>query len=252
MSLDTNPDYIGCSILDKANNDKGYNVVHTFGYDLKENNKSLPKEYTTIDRTHHNYKRKHGITHIWKDIFEVFTYYNCAYLVVEDLNVNKKDLGNVVANRKVNNVWYRELSNKLINKFCNRLGIIKIEINPIYSSFIGNLMNNYIDPVNAAIEIGRRGIYKYEIGKFYPAIEMGTILNTMSRLNSDIEVRDVLVLKDQVSWQGIFGEVKKTGLRYRLMLDDLEMGYKTLNKLLHSNVTKHCFNEGLIKIPNYA
>lgn len=106
--------------------------------------------------------------------------------------------------------------------------------------------------MNAAIEIGRRGIYKYEKGKFYPAIEMGTILNTMSNLNEDIEVRDVLVIIDQVSWQGIFGEVKKTGLRYRVMLDDLGISHRTLNKLLHSNVTKHCFSEELIKIQHYA
>jgi hypothetical protein len=257
LSIDTNPDYIGLAVLDKTNDEIGFKIVNTFNYDLTQNNKKLPRSYSLEDRTHFNNKRRHGITHIWKDIFEIFTYYNCGYLVLEDLNLKDKDLGNVVSNRKINNVWYRELSNQLIEKYCNKLGIIKIEVNPCYSSFIGNLTNNYVDPINAAIEIGRRGINKYIKNKFYPPLEIGTIMNAMSKLNSTMlnELRDVLLrIKDNENWQSIYKKIvkDKTGLRYRLTLDDVirnnDIDFNVSNKLLHSNIEKYCFNsskEGL-------
>ena len=241
LSIDTNPDYIGCSILDKIE-DNNIKIVHTFCYDLTSNNLKLPKELTNKDRLHYNNKRKHGISHIWKDIFETFKYYNCGYLVLEDLNLKNKDLENKKANRKINNLWYRGLSDQLINKYCNLLGIIKIEINPIYTSFIGNLQYNYIDPVNAAIEIGRRGIFKYiKNNGFYPPINIDTIMDTMSKRNP---LRDVLFLKDHNNnWRDIFMEVKTSGLRYRATIEDVSNdNFIVVNKLLHSNIKKHCFN----------
>jgi hypothetical protein len=239
LSIDTNPDYIGCSIIDKLN-DNNIKIVHTFCYNLTNNNLKLPRTLSNIDRTHFNNKRRHGISHIWKDIFETFKYYNCSYLVLEDLNINNKDLDNKVSNRKVNNIWYRTFSDQLINKYCNKLGIIKIEINPVYTSFIGNLNYNYIDPVNAAIEIGRRGITKYIKNSFYPPINIDTIMNTMSRLNMS---RDVSFLKDHNKyWKDIFMEVKTSGLRYRATIEDISNdNFIVVNKLLHSNIKKYCF-----------
>jgi len=247
LSIDTNPDYIGCSIIDKIN-DSDIKIIHTFCYDLTNNNLKLPRTLLNIDRTHFNNKRKHGINHIWKDIFEIFKYYNCGYLVLEDLNDISKsnNLDNKTGNRKVNNVWYRELSSKLINKYCNKLGIIKIEINPVYTSFIGNLNYNYIDPVNASIEIGRRGIFKFiKNNSFYPSINIGTIMNTMSRLN---ELRDVSFLKDHNNnWRDIFNKVKTSGLRYRATINDVSNNnFVVVNKLLHSNIKKYCFSCNII------
>jgi len=266
LSFDTNPDHIGISILDKINNNGDFKIVKTFDFDLSDNNKSLSKQLNKEQRNHLNNKRRHGITHVWKSIFELFTYYRCGYLVMEELNLKNKDLNNKTANRKINNVWYRELSNQLIDKYCNKLGIIKIEINPVYSSFIGNLNYDFIDPINAAIEIGRRGINKYIKNKFYPPIDVDHIISTMSKLNSNLdlnELRDVLFLKNTGSWSELYKLVGKMGLRYRIKLEDIDIDFSLENKLLHSNIKKYCFdsqelavseelNNNYLKIHNYA
>jgi len=237
VAFDTNPDYIGCSILDKDGDN--FKIVHTFNYDLSElNNLKLKKSSNDKEQIHLNNKRKHGIYHIWKDLFEIVKYYNCGYIILEDLNVENKDIGNKISNRKLNNVWYRTLSTYLINKYCNRNGLIKIEINPCYSSFIGNLTNNYIDPVNASIEIGRRGMFKYIKNNFYPKIEIGTIMDTMSRLN---ESRDVSYLKDCENWVEMYRKIQESGLRYRATIEDSQFDYQVVNNLIHSKIKKICF-----------
>jgi hypothetical protein len=249
FAFDTNPDYIGCCILDKTDNDN-IKVVHTFNYDLTElNNLKLNKSSVDKESIHINNKRKHGISHIWKEIFNIIKYYKCGHIVLEDLNLKNKDLGNKTANRKVNNIWYREISNNLINKYCNKFGLISININPCYSSFIGNLLNSYTDSVNASIEICRRGIYKYKKNNFYPKIKIGTIMDTMSRLNKP---RDVSYIKDYNNWIEMYRKVRESGLRYRATIDDIQCGYKVVNNIIHSRIRKICYlnenNISLLKI----
>jgi len=246
IAFDTNPDYIGCSILDKIG-DK-YEIVYAFNYDLTElNNLKLGKPSDDTEQISLNDKRKHGICHVWKDLFEIVKYYRCGYIVMEDLNLNSKNLGNKAANRKVNNVWYRELSTNLINKYCNRNGIIKIEVNPCYSSFIGNLTNSYIDSVNASIEICRRGIFKFIKNNFYPIIDIGTIADTMSRLNKP---RDVSIIKDCNSWIEMYRKVRETGLRYRATAEDSQYQSVVVNNIIHSRIAKICyFKENCISLP---
>ena len=229
LAIDTNPDYIGCSIIDKVN-DNDINIVHTFNYDLRELNS---KENHKL-----NNKRIHGICHVWKDIFEVASYYNCGYIVLEELNFKGDDIGNTEGNRKTKNLWYRELSANLITKYCNKLGIIKLEINPCYTSFIGNMQYEYIDPINASIEIGRRGIFKYNKGKFYPEFDTGTIVNAMSKLN---ELRDVSSIKDCESWVEMYREVRQSGLRFRATYDDTAMNHQVVFNIIHSKIRKDIF-----------
>lgn len=239
VAFDTNPDYIGCSILDKI--DDKINIIYTFNYDLTEiNNIKLGKSSDNIEQKHLNNKRKHGICHVWKDLFAIAKYYRCGYIVLEDLNLKNKNLDNKTANKKVNNLWYRELSTNLINKYCNRNGIIKIEVNPCYGSFIGNLTNNYVDSVNASIEIGRRGINKYKKNNFYPSLNTGTIMNTMSRLNKS---RDVSFIKDCKNWVEMYRKVRESGLRYRTTMEDSQYQHKVVNNIIHSKIKKICFSK---------
>lgn len=233
FGIDTNPDYIGCSILDRIGDD--YKIVKTFYYDLTFLN----------DVKHHklNNKRKHGLTHIWKNIFRTFAYYKCGYFVHEELELKSKDLGVKEANRKINNLWYRTLSENLTNKYCNKLGIIKIGINPCYSSFIGNIMYDYVDPVNASIEICRRGMFKYDkkennISKFYPILDTGTIMDTVLLRNA---ASDVSFLKDSSSWVDSYQKIRKSGLRYRATMDDCKRPFNDVYNLSHSNICKRVF-----------
>jgi len=224
IGIDTNPDYIGFSIVDKQKNGE-YKIIKIFCYDLTQLN----------DKKNHKFsnKRKHGIYHIWKDIFQTMKYYGCSHIVLEDLNLKQKDLGITEANRKINNLWYRELSTNLINKYCNKNGIDLIYVNPCYSSFIGNILHNYIDPINASVEIARRGIYKYEKGQFYPKFDVSTMLNTLLSFNKEL---DVSVLKDCKNWVSSYKIVRKEGLRYRANLEDCNQPPRNLQKLNHSNI----------------
>jgi len=233
FAIDSNPDYLGCSIIDKIGDE--IKIIKTFYYDLTELN--------DIDKHRLGNKRKHGLKHVWKNIFKTIKYYKCGYFVNEELDLKSKDIGVKEANRKINNLWYRGLSEQLTNKYCNKLGIIQIGINPCYSSFIGNMMYNYVDPVNASIEIGRRGIFKYykntkDKSHFYPILDVGTIMNTVLTLN---ESSDVSFLKDSSSWVDSYRKVGESGLRYRAILDDFKGNFNIVLNLSHSKIKKVIF-----------
>jgi len=244
LAFDSNPNYIGYSIIDNSTEIK---VIHTGYYDLLEINKKLPKNATNNQKRHVNNKRKHEICHIWKDIFATAFHYKVGNFGMEDLNFKQKEIKESKEfNRQTKNIWYRTLSEQLINKHTKDIGIKKIECNPIYTSFIGNLNYNFVDPINSSIEIGRRCINKYTKNNiFYPNFHIDTIIHTMSRLN-DIKSRDVEIIKGSENWKVLYKNIKKSGLRYRVSLKDIELlheiKYHKSNKLLHRNVNKIMFN----------
>lgn len=238
LSIDLNPYYIGCSIMDYIGDE--IKIVITFYYDLSILGRKLFRTASDEHRKYISNKRVHGITHIWKDLFKTFSYYNCGHLIIEELNLGNKKLDTKEANRQTKNIWHRTLTSNLINKYCNRLGIDKIEINPCYSSLIGNTQYNFfIDPVNASIEIGRRGIGKFIRNKFYPQINADTIADTMTRLNPS---GDVPYLKECNSWVEINAKIKESGLRYRTTLSDNKKPSNVVLNIIHSNIKKIVFS----------
>ena len=241
IAFDSNPNYIGYSIIDKLN-DNDVKVIHTGFYDLRKLNKKLPKETTIEERTHINNKRTHEISHIWKNIFETANYFKVGKFGKEDLDFKSKEIKdlNKEFNRQTKNLWHRIQSNNLIDKYTKTLGIKQIDCNPVYTSFIGNLNYNYTDPVNSSIEIGRRCLYKYDKNSFYPPFCIDTIIHTMSRLNL-LKSRDVESIKDSKNWKVLYKTVKKSGLRYRASLKDVNYTYHKCNNLLHRTVKKIIF-----------
>ena len=173
LAIDLNPDGIGYSILSKDTSlvDKGYLDISKI---LKAN------------------KRKYETSILVKELFKLIKHYKCSYIVIEELNLKNKDLGNRVSNRKINNLWNRELINELIHRRCNETGTILIEINPVYTSFIGNIMHNEYDPIAASMEIGRKGIFKYSGGGFYPELNVAKFIND-ERYD---EIKECLTWKD--------------------------------------------------------
>ena len=233
-----NPEYIGISIQDK---DK---IIEKRCFDIsklaaKSNQSSSNKETKYL-----NNKRKHEISMIYKNIFILCKHFKVSSFSIEDLNFKRKVLedNNKEFNRKVRNIWNLTFQKQLILKYCNQLGIKLIEVNSWYSSFIGNINHRYFDPINASIEIGRRGLYKYEQNKLFPSITE-TNVDTMSRLlQQDAAIlRDVQRLKNWKDWFNIF---KKTGNRYRYSLD--ECAKHTSYKEFSMNNIKSC-----IKIYNF-
>jgi len=104
-----------------------------------------------------------------------------------------------------------------------------IEINPVYSSFIGNIIYNYFDPVNSSIEIGRRGIIKYiKNNKFYPVLT-STIIDAMT--NRFKSIVDVQYIKDCESWIELYKNTKSLNIIYRVQLDDVSHQLFSLNTI---------------------
>lgn len=219
FSVDLNPDYIGYCVADKGEGaidkivEKGF--IDFRGLDEKLN---LPSDHPLAKKQKN--KKKHEVQNAIKELFNIAKHYKCAYFVGEDIDgINKGDaLESKEANRKTRNVWHREITNWQIQKRCVELGIEYVPITPVYTSFIGNLMYDYFDPTNAAIEICRRGMFKFEKGLFYPPIT-GTITDTMSKLfesqKIQIQPRDAQAIKDCVKWGEIYKIAADNGLRWR-------------------------------------
>jgi hypothetical protein len=191
IGIDLNPNEIGISIKD------GEEILELrhFVLNIKENNHG---------------KIKHEIYEISKKIEKLFKKWNCKYIFVEDLMVKSKEHNKGKKfNRMVNNRWIRKDFIKNLEKRITNLGGKVFKVNTVYSSFIGNMIYNYSDPINASLEIGRRG---YEViiiknKKFYPSINL---------------VKDQwteYLTKDINSWKEFFKFVKNLGMRYRVSLD---------------------------------
>ena len=91
-------------------------------------------------------------------------------------------------------------------------GYFITEVNPVYSSFIGNILYSNVhtpDMVASSIEVARRAYNKFKKGHFYPSIQFNHLneqwKQTLSGLNS---------------WKEVFQEIKKSKLKYRFLLLD--------------------------------
>ena len=99
-----------------------------------------------------------------------------------------------------------------------------IEINPCYTSQIGNIIHgdeNTPDMVAASIEIARRGYRKFKKGWFYPKFDRS--LNQMNE-----QWKQTLSDNSIKNWKDLFSLIKNSKLKYRVLLDDI------LNKNIRS------------------
>lgn len=168
LGIDLNPEHIGYSIID-MNDDKTFNTIATGSFNFKKLTKKSGVSSESKESIYINNKRKHERKEVICQLFKLMKHYKVAYFVMEDLEFkssNKQEAKEF--NRKTKNIWDRSLLRSLINKKCTEGGYQLIEVNPVYSSLIGNLSYRVFDPVAASLEISRRGAVKYESGGFYP------------------------------------------------------------------------------------
>ena len=245
--VDLNPEYIGFSICDKLANGK-IKQVYKECVDLSWFSDKLGLSSDDKLQNYQNNKRKHEICESWKYIFEKCMHYKVGNFVVEQLNFEEgKDLGKS-ANRKIKNLWLRTLTSNLITKYCNILGLTRVDINPCYTSFIGNIQHRDFDPVNASLEICRRGMYKYEKGGFYPDVSKKDIV-AMSRLIDPDLLRDDGDQNVEADWEDIlpttwaewFQIFRKTKSRYRRLLEDVESFGRSRLKSIKSKTLLYNF-----------
>ena len=183
IAVDLNPTNIGFSILDKTN--ESIIIIHCGWFDMERLCVKTGKASHSEEQIYLNNKRKYELTVVLKKLFNNAKHYKCSQFIMEDLDGDFENNGKE-ANRKVKNVWNRNLIENIIRRRCNETGIELIKINPVYSSFIGNIQYGYVDAVNASIEIGRRGLFKYTKGTFYPHIRCKDLDTVEAKFGVDV------------------------------------------------------------------
>ena len=203
LGLDLNPNYIGLSVIefDKEND---FKILHKQVFDLKK---------VTEKNTSKN-KRQYEIIKICHTINNLVNYWKCKKLSIEELNIKSSDKGQGKNfNRLCNNVWDRSLiSNKLL-MLSNIYSYELVEVNPVYSSFIGNLVygdETTPDMVAASIEIARRGYKKYEKNWFYPVFDIDCLDERWKQTLAGVK-----------DWKDAFLQIKNSKVKYRVLLNDI-------------------------------
>lgn len=212
LGVDMNPNYIGLSVLEFDENDN-FEILHKQIFDLSKLTQKSEKSSQDKKSKYLTNKLCHETIQTAHDIVKLVDYWKCDKVVIEDLNIKSSDKGNgKYFNRLCNNVWNRNLFvNKLksLSLLCN---FSLIEVNPCYSSFIGNIVfgnETTPDMVAASIEIARRGYKKFQKGWFFLNIRDEKIneqwKQTLSRFDS---------------WISAFKEIKKSKVKYRFLLQN--------------------------------
>ena len=241
ISIDMNPNFVGWSVLDWKSSDE-FNIVDSGVISLKNIN-DIEKEYKKLklssmskDRKYLNDKRKYETLEVSKFLIDITKHYRCECFGIEDLSIKSKDSKQGKKfNKLVNNNWNR---NKLVNnlrKRCNIYGIKFVEVQPQYSSVIGNLVYRELelpDMVLSSIEISRR-CYEFNL-QYLKKIKEKTKNVIFPILTKSLidkvkhSLEEVKCFVDFVDWKQITSELKKSKLRYRFPLDERVFQAKTL------------------------
>jgi len=230
LGIDLNPDTIGISVLE---NDK---IIHTQEFSLKPIFGKILNEKLSSNSNRMKYfqnKLKFETFEISKSISLIAKQFNCKSVFIEDLHF-KGSSTIKISNRKNKNLWKRELFINNLTKRLNILGVKLHSVNPAYSSFIGNLIYDYTDAINASIEIARRG-FEYRIKKnktgFYPKLLVKHQWKEMATKYTD--------------WKKFFIEVKNLKLKYRVSLDEVKYKFNVFkqNSTSKSMVLNYVFCE---------
>ena len=212
LGIDLNPNYIGLSILEFNKNDE-FKVLHKQVFDLS--NLNITSKKSSSDRTskYLNNKRKFELIQVCYEINKLINYWKCSKLVLEDLNIKSSNKGfGRTFNRLCNNIWNRNLVVNKLKMLSVIYGYELVEVNPVYSSFIGNILygnENTPDMIASSIEIARRGYKKFEKGWFYPIFSIEHLNEQWKQTLSGIE-----------DWKSVFNQIKKSKLKYRFQLQD--------------------------------
>lgn len=227
-AIDMNPEYIGYSILDKSCS--GVKVVHCglicFSRLMCKTNKSSD----SAESKYRNNKHRYEVTMAAKRLMDIVNHYGCSGFIKEELVFKiDGDDKSTETNRKIRNIWYRNLFTNCITRRCNESGVELIEVNPCYSSFIGNICYGYADATNASIEIGRRGLYKYEKGGFYPVITEDDIRTLEAKFG------DVVGYSTICNWVNIYKSLVQQykpaefAQRLRTGINEVEIPYESFS-----------------------
>ena len=203
LGLDMNPNYIGLSVIEFDKEDD-FKILHKQVFDLK----------TLTDKNTSTNKRQYEIIKICHTINNLINYWKCKKLSIEELNIKSSDKGKGKNfNRLCNNVWDRSLVSNKLMMLSNIYGYELVEVNPVYSSFIGNLVYGDAttpDMVAASIEIARRSYKKYEKNWFYPVFDIDCLDERWKQTLAGVK-----------DWKTAFLKIKNSKVKYRVLLNDI-------------------------------
>jgi IS605 OrfB family transposase len=159
LALDLNPNRIGAAVLERAG--KACKPLKWLVYDYPELNRKLSKASDHSDSIQQRDKRVHELSCIAKEIIALAAHFRCSAIITEHLNIQSQDHGKGRSfNRAVNNQWTRKGFVLPLVRRLEAAGIQHMEVNPAYSSKLGNLLWCWPlmipDPACAAVELGRR------------------------------------------------------------------------------------------------
>lgn len=207
MGIDLNPNYIGFSILE-FNEDDSFSVLKKGVFDVTLLNKDFKKN-----------KKRHELRELNHKLIKICKHYKVSKICVEDLSIKSSDKGQgKTFNRLCNNQWNRDVTLNNLKILTSTYGIELVEVNPIYSSFVGNIEygdENTPDMVASSIEIARRGYKKFLKGWFYPNLNLSNVRNKFNQWKEEI-------YSNIENWKNLFDKVKKSGMRYRFQLSECD------------------------------
>ena len=158
------------------------------------------------------------------DIGDIIIHHCCpfddGYYLIEDIKTITEH-GKICKRYSLRDILINNLE-----KRCSINGQKLYKVNPAYSSFIGNLQFNFDDPINASLEIGRRGfecIIK-KTKQFYPELKLKEELKS--------QWKDKFNLDDFKTWKDLFGFIKNLELRYRVSTGVVFSKFKTSKSLV--------------------
>ena len=210
LGIDLNPEYIGFSILEFSEDDT-FKVLH----------KELIELTDLQDQDNRN-KVKFELYQIDNHILKLCKHYKVSKLVVEDLKFKnqKQKYFRSESQRKHNkllkNKWCYSLIKNNLQVLCGTYRVQFVEINPAYSSIIGNFLygsSTTPDAIAASIELARRGYKKFLKSWFYPPVasteRLKEVLGT--------QWKDELKLNFR-SWKKLGEQIKESKWMYRFLL----------------------------------
>jgi len=200
-------------------------------------------------RTHLNNKREHEVFEISKNLIDKALYYRCSLFAVEELKIKSSDKKKGSKyNSLCNNLWNR---NKMVNnlkKRCVIYGLKLFEVQPNYSSFIGNFLFrdlNLPDMVLASIEISRRcyefyNQYVIKSKEIRKNIIQPEIQDFYERCTKSLE--EFGVTGEFKDFKNLYDFFKNSKMMYRVSLNSLNSKFFSLKstKSLVRQMTSSC------------
>ncbi|EAJ2432178.1 hypothetical protein CJY16_03340 [Campylobacter coli] len=249
FGIDLNPNYIGYSVVDWKN-DGSYKIIKTGSISLKALNdyddslKGQGYSSQSKERKYISNKRNHEIIQIAHQLSKLANHFRCMIFSLEDLNMKQgnKEKGTKF-NKLCNNQWCRNLLVSQIKKMNCLYKIRTLEVQPQYSSFIGNLVyrvHQLPDYVLASIEIGRRG---YEFYHQYilkdKKMEKNIIFRNYEKDKNlyNLSLEEIGIKESFNSFMEMYSFIKNSKTRYRVSLDDIDSS-RVFRKLFIKSYTE--------------